>query len=585
MKRTAQVAVVAALLALPGCDGAGPAPRDAGGDGTDGGVVLMDGGPETDAGPGTDGGGTDAGDVDGATGTDGGTGTDACTARTECGRYDCGMVDDGCGGTLECGACALGAPCGDADDCASGFCLTQTDTGWNRGYCSDECFVNADCGAGFHCAFTLTNIDRVGVCLVSCGTSADCRGPEYTCRQADMDGPRECAPVGSGTGAIGTPCASNADCAGGDAYLCLLENQGYRAGLCSRTCLVDADCGGGNHCAFVPASGGEGACFPNCTADGDCRADGYRCLNADADAGGVTECFPSATGAGAPGAACAGVWDCAGGEAGSCFTTDIEGGYCLRECDVDADCGSGAHCSLFGLCLASCTTDGDCRATGYACQDLDEDSRLECFRAGTGTTAIGAPCESTAECTGGDRALCVRNRNFADGFCLQTGCTSDGSVACPSGSHCSIFLDPDTGLPEPTGLCLPDCTTASDCRMDGYRCYDSADTDGVTECWPSATGTGAVGARCRELRDCAGGEAATCLYQLTVDAAGTILPFPGGYCTRFCDTAACPAGSSCVANVLCVQDCTMGSDCRPGADYQCTMIPFPGPAGNSCWPR
>ena len=190
MMRTARVAVIVALFALPGCD-ASPLRVDSGVSPTDSGVTLLDGGPGTDAGPGP---GTDAGP---GPGTDAGPGpgTDACVPRTECGRYDCGTVSDGCGGDLECGACAFGAPCASDDDCASGTCLTETETGWSRGYCSDECFANADCGAGFHCAFTLSNIARAGLCLVSCGTDADCRGPEYTCRQADMDGPRECAPA------------------------------------------------------------------------------------------------------------------------------------------------------------------------------------------------------------------------------------------------------------------------------------------------------------------------------------------------------------------------------------------------------
>ncbi len=596
MMRHAFVGIVAALSLVAGCDNSNGV--DAGTGTPDTGVTLMDGGtdgggPGLDAGEGTDGGeGTDAGEgIDAGEGTD--AGFDACVPVT-CGASDCGMIDDGCGATVDCGLCAIGAACSDNAECMSGDCSTEADTAWYQGFCSLDCRTDSECGAGAHCGFTQNSLARIGRCVLDCGTDADCRGPEYTCRQADMFGPRECAPVGTGAGAIGDACTSNADCSFGEDWLCLREGASFRGGMCSRTCLVDGDCGSGNHCAFIPAGGGEGACLPDCVDDTSCRADGYVCTNADDDAGMVTECFPGGTGTGAVGSACTGIWDCGGGVNGACISEaqSALGGYCtIFECTTDADCGAAAHCSqyprtgggMIGVCQADCTSDADCRTTGgYACYDDNGDGVQECYIAGTGTGAPGATCTDISDCAGGGRGRC--GTTIPGGYCFLTGCTTAGGVGadCPSMSHCSINLDPDTMVPDPTGLCLADCASDSDCPMVGQRCFDSADLDGVTECLPAATGPGTVGDVCADTYDCSGDEFGFCL--LDIDNTGGAPDFPGGYCTQSCAAGAppCPAGSTCLGGSVCVADCTMGSDCRPGTDYGCSM-----PAGASstvCWP-
>jgi len=604
MKRLAFVAIAA--LAMVGCDDGRTNPStDAGpGGGTDSGTVgLMDSGPGggTDAGPGT---GTDAGpgtgtDAGPGTGTDAGPGGgDACTA-VACRSFDCGMVPDGCGGMQDCGDCEIGAPCTDDSGCASGECGTEAERGWHEGYCTLECYEDADCGAGRHCAFTMNSLSRIGSCVTSCGSAADCRGPEYDCVDIDDFGPRECAPVGTGAGAVGDPCTTNTDCAGGEDYLCLREETGWRAGTCSLSCLTDGDCGSGNHCAFVPATGGDGLCLPNCTADTDCRADGYVCTNADEDTGGATECFPGGTDTtAATGDPCTGVWECPGGDDAACLTPDGSGtvdGFCTEiGCTADSDCETGAHCTSFddgdggtlGLCLPDCSSDADCRADGYACYDVDEDGGgvTECWIGGTGAGAPGASCTDAGDCAGGARGRCAPN--IIDGYCFLLGCTMAGGAGadCPSGSHCSISLD-ETMTPEEEGICVPDCTTDSDCPMMGQRCFDTADVDTALECFPAATGPGTVGDYCTSFNDCGGEEFGTCLFDL--DNTTGVPDFPGGYCSQGCGGVgdpACPAGSSCQGGV-CLVTCTMGSDCRPGTDYSCVTPPFTGASGMSCWPN
>lgn len=601
MKRLACVAIAA--LAMVGCDDGRTDPgTDAGpGGGTDSGVVgLMDSGPGggTDAGPGggTDagpGGGTDAGpgsDDAGPGSDDAGPGSDACTA-TACRSFDCGMVPDGCGGMQDCGDCETGAPCADDSGCASGECGTEAERGWHEGYCTEECRDDTECTvAGTHCAFTMSSLARTGSCVTSCGSDTDCRGPEYACVDIDEFGPRECAPVGTGTGAVGDPCATNTDCAGGEDYLCLREANGWRGGACSLSCLTDIDCGSGSHCAFVPATGGEGICLPDCTMDADCRADGYVCTNADDDTGAVTECFPGGTDTtAATGDPCTGVWECPGGDDAACLTLEGSGtvdGMCTElGCTVDADCEAGAHCAAFadgeggtlGVCLPDCAADTDCRA-GYACYDADEDASgvTECWIGGTGAGAPGDPCADSRDCAGGGRGRCAPN--ILGGYCFLTGCTMAGGAGadCPSGSHCSINLDA-TMTPEEEGICVPDCTADADCPMMGQRCFDTADVDTTLECFPAATGPGTVGDYCTSFNDCGGEEFGGCLLD----------GFPGGYCTQACGSGApgCPVGSTChsfATGSVCLQDCTMGSDCRPGSDYTCTVPP--SMVGNACWP-
>jgi len=430
---------------------------------------------------------------------------------------------------------------------------------------------------------------------VDCGADTDCRGPEYTCHQADMNGPRECAPVGVGSGVVGDACTSNADCGFGEDWICLREDAGFRGGSCSRTCLVDGDCGSGSHCGFVPAAGGEGACMPDCGSDTDCRLDGYVCQNADSDPGSVTECFPGGTGTGAVGSPCAGVWECGGGADGACFSEangTLDGFCSILDCTGDLDCGAGSHCSQYprtgggtiGLCQPNCMSDADCRMTGgYACYDDNDDMVTECYIAGTGAGVVGAACDDVGDCAGGGRGRCATN--ILGGYCFLTDCTTVGGAGadCPMDSHCSVNVDPVTMMPNATGLCLADCASDSECPMSGQRCYDNADTDGLTECLPAATGLGGIGDVCTENYDCAGEEFGFCLLDL--DNTGGAPDFPGGYCTQSCGAGGttCPTGSTCTSGI-CVQDCSMGTDCRPGTDYSCVVPPVGGATRMGCWP-
>lgn len=291
--------------------------------------------------------------------------------------YECGTIeDDGCGGGGEvCGFCADGRTCvqnfcqldfdvGDAcssnGDCAgvAGACITELTSGWDGGYCTRSCGSDADCGTPNHCGAD-------GFCWQDCTADSDCRAG-YLCFDDDGDGLDECAPAGTGSGAVGDPCTRFADCSGGESGWCATEASQFKDGFCSLDCSTDADCPVGTHCWASQA------CVPDCSADTDCRGNGYACYDGDGDA--TVECFRWANGAGAVGDSCAGMWECGGGQWGWCQLplNGWNGGYCTIFCGAGQDaCPSGAACfadAASSYCLDNCQNVNQCRS-GYQCTD------------------------------------------------------------------------------------------------------------------------------------------------------------------------------------------------------------------------
>lgn len=291
----------------------------------------------------------------------------------------CGtIVDDGCGGGGEvCGSCnadedcltgvcepnyRVGTACTSDLQCAPtvGVCLTEIEVGWSGGYCSRACTTDADCGGSNHCAPN-------GLCFKDCTSNADCRAPNYECFDIDSDGATECAPIGSGAGTVGSACTGFDDCAGGQQGYCGTPfAASFKDGYCLELCAIDADCPAGSHCS--PG----GVCLDTCASAVECRGNGYDCYDADGDA--RLECFRFANGAGAVGEVCTGLWDCAGGEFGSCALASDgwPGGYCTVLCGAgEGTCAAGTNCYNDGqssYCLDNCQNVNQCRA-GYQCAD------------------------------------------------------------------------------------------------------------------------------------------------------------------------------------------------------------------------
>lgn len=212
-----------------------------------------------------DDGGTDAGPADSGPGTEDDAGTDAgpmpdpanfgdaCTTPTQCTGHE--------GGT--------------------GICLTPTlfDALPDRGYCSQMCAMDEDCGDGSHCE--ATPMDGFNVCVLDCNASNECDATDLVCttRLAGslvLASP-SCLP-GDNNSSLGAACETFANCRADDA--CNQDPYTAPGGLCIQlgcdTSMPTCD-GGAGACVEV---GGEGICLPLCTMNDQCRmAEGYICID------------------------------------------------------------------------------------------------------------------------------------------------------------------------------------------------------------------------------------------------------------------------------------------------------------------
>jgi len=83
---------------------------------------------------------------------------------------------------------AVGGPCFDDFDCASGsFCLH---VGFPGGTCTTNCRTQSDCRGASTCVE-----EESGVCLLSCAIDEDCGREGYVCRDRDRRGEVGRAPV------------------------------------------------------------------------------------------------------------------------------------------------------------------------------------------------------------------------------------------------------------------------------------------------------------------------------------------------------------------------------------------------------
>lgn len=314
-------------------------------------------------------------------------GTGQCTAQcimtpvTTCKSGD-GCCPSGCTreSDTDCPG-AIGSACTKDSECLTNTCRTATDYGVPGGICSRDCTSVPTCGSGAHCGMAVNSVRN---CLKDCTQNGDCR-PGYECFDSDADGMKECAPVATGTGAVGDVCATTADCAGGQRGGCATQGtSGSTNGYCTISLCNDTDsstsndCPTGSHCGFKNAVG-VGSCVKDCTTDSQCRSVGYACYDYDADS--KKECIGAGTGSSPIGGACKNTGECGEGQFVFCYLP-WDQGSCMAACGPNerAVCPTNSHCVNFGSfkrCLADCTTSAGCR-TGYTCRNLDADQKLEC---------------------------------------------------------------------------------------------------------------------------------------------------------------------------------------------------------------
>ncbi len=200
-----------------------------------------------------------------------------CSSDAQCPRsgYRCGDRDfDGVDACFPAGngTRPVGDTCTSSDQC-SGSVLARcfgNPTEFPNGYCSRLCENDSHCGAGAHCA-------DGGFCLENCTTSSQCQSG-LACYDEDGDGQKECSINATGSGAVGTPCTSISQCAGGQWGRCVAEDDQGNAqgGYCTIFCDTgEGTCPAGSSCWTQ-----NNFCVDECDPNGtnQCRS-GYQCLD------------------------------------------------------------------------------------------------------------------------------------------------------------------------------------------------------------------------------------------------------------------------------------------------------------------
>ena len=335
--------------------------------------------------------GASGGSSGGASGNDGGKAGSGGCVPTSCSAEskNCGVISDGCGQTLDCGACSTGKTCGGggiANVCGVGTCSASSCAaqGKDCGLVSDGCSWLLNCGS---CeapeACGGAGKDNVCGCIAdpvtacagkSCGTVLDACNVPVSC--GTCAAPATCGGAGKPNkcGCTKTTCAA----------------QGKDCGSISDACGGTLDCGG---CASGVCGGGSA---PNVCGAASCSPS--TCVTLNANCGTVSDGCSLLL----PCGDCTGDDSCGGaGKANVCGCTATSCAAQNKNCGTIADgCGGSLDC---GDCpYGSCGALGNpnvcgCAATSCAAQHKN---------CGTISDACGGllPCGScqSPEVCGGD---------------------------------------------------------------------------------------------------------------------------------------------------------------------------------------
>ena len=492
-------------------------------------------------------------------------------------QLQCGdVVDDGCGGVIDCGSCPFGSACDDGKcECTP---LVTCDSFPNQcGSIWDGCkYIDCSC-ADSTITCTATEYEP-GVCI--CNTSAACMG--YEC------------------GTFTTPCGTSVTCGTcGTNYTCNLDNGQCECTLsdCSQVsayCFVPNGCGGDLYCppptlcggtyncgVYVDECGKEQYCG-NCSGNSVCVNNTCQCipkqtcLNMDKSCGSFTD-------------DCGVVQDCGSCGSGQVCSEGIDGvNQCVCDPDtfcqaINATCGfvnsscgyeycgscpSGSYCDLNNQCTSnSCTPDPnacdvvECGVVNDNCKyQLCENTCRVPSEYCSGNICL---CNSLNACIGRQCGVvndgCDAN-NITCGSCDSYGqnyvCSTEGLCVCtPStcdGRDPGVYNDGCGGVLHCGGSDVPPCSPR-DCASFGNP-----------ECGQYDDGCGKViqcGSECAEYEVCYGG-VCTCTP---------------GTCDRF--SAQCSTiDDGCGGTIDCGQ-CESPYVCQ---DTQCICSPIPNVCANRC---
>jgi hypothetical protein len=322
----------------------------------------------------------------------------ACTPRACPADGSCGVLPDGCGGTLECG-CPGGKACVQ-NQCVTPSCVPTT--------CQAEgviCSSISDgCGQILDCPCPLcVPLEKSRACAnVACGTASDGCSGVYLCSEC----PEGCQPLRA--------CPPDKDC-----------------GLISDGCDGTLDCGSCASGQLCGAHSPNQCAVPECQPL-DCEAQGASCGLIGDGCGGSRDCGPCRAGqtcttvGGKPN-------QCAGCLPRSCSDAGAQCGLIGDGCGNSVDCGP---CPQGQTCGAQ--QPNQC-ASGPACKPLD------CARAGAECGLVGDGCGGTVDCgVCPPGQLCGVSQPFkcaAPPACTPLTCESAGAECGKLGDGCGGLLD------------------------------------------------------------------------------------------------------------------------------------------------
>jgi len=544
-----------------------------------------------------------------------GTGTCVTTPGQSCAPFMCGT--DGkclqiCANDNDClppnsclnGSCGkkpVGATCGNAAECNSGFCAQGICCGTD---CSGTCRSCAVPGSMGTCTNVPTGQDPLGQCAdqgaATCGTDGMCDG-KGACRLY-ASGTQCVQPACSGTtSTLAGRCDGAGACTPGmqvpcDPYACGTNGQ------CKSSCAVNGDCSTGNVCNGTICSKKVNgvACGANAEcASGSCQQ-GYCCAGPCTGtcmscglAGTQGVCTPVPAGADP-------LNQCADSGAASCGTDGFcngsgacrlyaPGNVCSMQacsgstltlagrCDGNGNCTPGMNqsCAPYvcggGSCNATCSTNADCSAGNV------------CTGGSCGKKPLGAACMAGTDCASG---IC------AQGVCCQTACTGT-CMSCSltgTGGTCSTVPAGQDPLNQCADQGAAGCGTDGTCDGNGAcHLYAAGTTCAAGSCTgatytPPRTCSGAGVCQAATSIGCAPFNCGTSGSCLTACTSDTDCASPNvcnaGQCSKkplaaACTTAAECASGLCQQGVCCSSSCT--GTCRScaltGSAGTCTLVP------------
>jgi len=380
--------------------------------------------------------------------------TGTCQAGT---TKFCGSVGDGCGLALDCGGCAAGETCTNRVCTKPGCTPLTCDTVGGR-YCGtigDGCGGTLDCG-------TCTN-----------GGTCGGGGIDHVCLQTNCT-PATCSPGNGATycGTIGDGCGRTLQCpttcsgASGD-WTCQ-SNTCVGGPGCTKLTCQNGDtrfCG-----SFSDGCGGTLTCA-SCATDESCKA-GVCVKNGCVP---ITSCTtPGGQFCGVIGDGCGATIDCLG-----CPNGGVCGGGGIDHLCLEANCtpavcnpgNGGFYCGTIGDGCGRALNCGTTCQTGWSCQGNNmciggsTCTKLTCQ---SGTTHF---CGSFSDGCGGalNCASCATDEFCKAGVCVKNGCVPITSCATTGGQYCGTIGDGCGG-----SLNCGSCTTGQVCGGGGIDnlCFD-----------------------------------------------------------------------------------------------------------------